>query len=302
MKEIQRLALAVHKDILELKNTIEGSFIDLAKNLKSVRDDELHKQLDYDTFESYIASPELSFERTKVYKLIAIYETFILEHKYKPKDIADIGWGKLERILPNVRSTAHKTDEFLGMARGLSLSDLKEELRELNKKPPVPLPEGQFNVIYADPPWQYDNAGISGAAENHYPTMPIEDICNLKIPSASNSVLFLWVTNPLLKEGLQVVENWGFEYKTNIVWIKEKAGQGFYVKGQHELLLICTKGSFVPDNTLYVRSVVGLPREEHSKKPQKFYEIIEELYPKAKYLELFARNKRQGWTSWGNQI
>ena len=164
----------------------------------------------------------------------------------------------------------------------------------------IELPKGEFNVIYADPAWEYSNSGISGAAKNHYPTMSTDAICNLKIPSAENAVLFLWVTNPLLEDALRVVSAWGFEYKTNMVWIKNRAGQGFYVKGQHELLFICVKGNFRPDDSIYIKSVLESEREKHSKKPEKFYNIIETLYPKGKYLELFARNKRSGWQSWGN--
>lgn len=166
----------------------------------------------------------------------------------------------------------------------------------------LPLPSGLFNVIYADPPWHYENSGISGAAEKHYSTMATGDICALKVPSADNSVLFLWVTNPLLPDGLQVARAWGFEYKTNMVWIKEKAGQGFYVKGQHELLFICVKGSYRPTDSIYMRSVVASDRGEHSSKPSLFYSIIEELYPEGKYLELFACETRDNWTSWGADL
>ncbi len=176
-------------------------------------------------------------------------------------------------------------------------------LQEIRKSIPAsPLPEGVFDVIYADPPWQYDNSGISGAAENHYPTMTTEDICALKVPSAENSVLFLWVTNPMLQDGLLVAKAWRFAYKTNMVWIKEKAGQGFYVKGQHELLFICVKGNYRPNDSIYMRSVVSSAREEHSAKPSVFYDIIEELYPDGKYLELFARVQHPKWTAWGNEV
>ena len=178
---------------------------------------------------------------------------------------------------------------------------ITKHLPEPKKLPTPPLPKDKYNVIYADPPWQYSNSGISGAAKNHYPTMSIEELSKLEIPSAENAVLFLWVTNPILFEAMPLIASWGFEYKTNMVWVKNIAGQGFYVKGQHDLLLICVTGSMRPLDSLYVRSVVSLPRKEHSQKPTKFYEIIEELYPEGKYLELFARNKRKGWTSWGNE-
>lgn len=182
--------------------------------------------------------------------------------------------------------------------------DVQERVKQLKKLPTPKLPEGKYQVIYADPAWEYSNSGISGAAENHYPTMATDDICNLPIKDMSddNAVLFMWVTNPLLEDAIRVVTAWGFEYKTNIVWIKDKAGQGFYVKGQHELLFIATKGSFTPDSSLYIRSVIETKREEHSRKPAIFYETIEKMYPDTKKVELFARKKREGWESWGNEL
>ena len=205
---------------------------------------------------------------------------------------------KVEQIISDSRGT----DKLPTPDMVYKLVKFDEAKARNDAKRTAVMPEGIFNVILCDPPWKYDNSGISGAAENHYPVMETIDICNMKIPSDDNSVLFLWVTNPFLKEGLAVCEAWGFNYKTNIVWIKEKAGQGFYVKGQHELLFICTKGSFLPDNSLYIRSVIEAKREDHSKKPDIFYQTIETLYPHGKYLEIFAREKRAGWESYGNQI
>ena len=174
------------------------------------------------------------------------------------------------------------------------------------------MPIGKFNVLYADPPWAYDfsHENMSGSVAQHYPTLTCEEIANYKDESgkgiaelaSENAVLFLWITNPKLNEVWQVIEKWGFEYKTNFVWVKNIAGQGFYVKGQHELLLICVKGSFRTDDSLYIRSVVQHPRLEHSQKPKIFYELIEKMYPKGKYLELFARNKRKNWSSWGVEV
>jgi len=183
-------------------------------------------------------------------------------------------------------------------------------LREIQKnkfKPDTPeLPEGIFDVIYADPPWQYDNAGLGGAAEKHYSTMPIEDICKLPIPIAENSVLFMWVTNPFLEDSFQVINVWGFDYKTNLCWIKEGRATygklGFYVRGQHELLLIATKGSMLPQGEL-PKSTIKAKKSKHSTKPAIVYSIIEKMYPKRKYLELFARKKHsKKWTAWGLEV
>lgn len=177
----------------------------------------------------------------------------------------------------------------------------KEGERTQVKKAPI-MPDGVFNVIYADPPWQYSNSGFSMSAAKQYPVMATNDICKMSLPEiGKNAVLFLWTTNPLLADAFQVAQAWGFEYKTNIAWIKKRHTAGFYVFGQHELLLICVKGSMLPDENGKIKSVVDGDNDIHSRKPEKFYSIIEKMYPSGKYIELFARNKRSGWISWGNQ-
>ena len=170
-----------------------------------------------------------------------------------------------------------------------------------------PLPADVFNVIYADPPWKYSNTGMVGMIEKqgHYKQMSTQDLCDLSIPAAENSVLFLWVTNPFLREGLWVCGAWGFDYKSNIVWVKrslKKPGIGFYVRGQHELLFICIKGSFLPKSKAVVSSILEADIGKHSEKPKIVYGVIEKLYPDCKYLELFAREKRENWTSWGDEL
>lgn len=178
---------------------------------------------------------------------------------------------------------------------------------------PTPAPPGTFNVIYADPPWPYDNQVEGfGATNDHYPKMPLADIQHLpestSLSIAPDAVLFMWATNPFLNDALSVVDAWGFEYKTNLVWVKSKLkapGVGFYVRGQHELLFICTRGSFTPlakDISPPIGSVITAPVQDHSRKPQEVYDLIERLYPKCNYVELFARSKRDGWKSWGNEV
>lgn len=171
---------------------------------------------------------------------------------------------------------------------------------------------GRYSVIYGDPPWQYSNTGFAtnqsrldgGAAAGHYPTMPTEEICALPIAehTTDDAVCFLWVTNPLLEDGLRVLGAWGFEYKTNLVWVKDRGTYlGFYVNGYHELLLIGTKGSLLPDSANRPRSVIESERAEHSRKPDSVYTMIGSMYPGLPCLELFARRSREGWTSWGNE-
>lgn len=166
-----------------------------------------------------------------------------------------------------------------------------------------------FNVVLADPPWEYSVQNVNGAANNHYDTMPLEDICalpeQLGIKFADNAVLFLWVTNPFLVKALEVVRAWGFEYKTNIVWVKtdlKRPGAGHYIRGRHELLYICTRGTMTPlvDVSPPIGSVIHAPLQEHSRKPDEVYSIIERLYPGCNYVEFFARRPRDGWKQYGD--
>ena len=168
-----------------------------------------------------------------------------------------------------------------------------------------------YNVLYCDPPWQYSNSGVAGAASNHYPTMPTDELCNFLgqsgIQVAENAVLFMWVTVTHVPDALEILRAWGFQYKTQMVWVKSNrvgtgAGTGFYVRGQHELLLIATRGSMLPlDRSVAVGSVHSEPTREHSRKPDAYYEMIESLYPDCSRIEIFARTQREGWTSYGNE-
>jgi N6-adenosine-specific RNA methylase IME4 len=169
--------------------------------------------------------------------------------------------------------------------------------------------ERRYPIIYADPPWDYslynETTGSARAAAEHYPTMKLSEICALPVAdlATQHAVLFLWTTAPLLPEALEVLKAWGFTYKTNAVWVKHAQGLGFFVRGQHELLLIATCGDMpcpLPANR--PPSVIQAPRREHSQKPDEAYELIEAMYPELPKIELFARNVRPWWSAWGNQI
>jgi N6-adenosine-specific RNA methylase IME4 len=138
--------------------------------------------------------------------------------------------------------------------------------------------------------------------------MPTEDICKLPVGdlTTDDAILFLWTTNThLYPDAFKVMEAWGFEYKNNMVWVKNSSGQGmgYYAINNHESLLICKKGS-APYPVLDGRpsSVFQAPRGKHSEKPEVVYEIIEKMYPEFPKLELFARKKRTGWDAWGNSV
>jgi len=168
------------------------------------------------------------------------------------------------------------------------------------------IPTGVFDVLYADPPWRYDFGEVSREVENQYPTMSLQELKDLSLELESHisdtAVLFLWATAPKLIEALEVMKSWGFTYRTNAVWDKGKIGMGYWFRGQHELLLVGTKGKYLPPTTeARFSSVIKTTRTDHSAKPECVYEMIEAICPKSKYLELFSRKERKGWISWGNQ-
>lgn len=161
-----------------------------------------------------------------------------------------------------------------------------------------------FPVLYADPPWQYEHVETtdSRAIENQYTTMTAAELGELAVPVAEHAVLFLWATNPKLPEALSVMQAWGFGYRTNMVWVKDRIGMGYYVRGQHELLLIGKRGELpVPAPSDRPASVIQAPRTEHSAKPELVYDLIERMYPGLAKVELFARQARPGWAAWGHQ-
>lgn len=163
----------------------------------------------------------------------------------------------------------------------------------------------KYNVIYADPPWRYDYAETeTRAIENQYPTMDIDDICALPVGdiAADDSILLMWGTAPKLREAFQVIDAWGFTYKTCAIWDKQKIGMGYYFRVQHEILMIATRGNLpVPVPDARERSVISIPYSKHSAKPHEFYGIIEKMYPEFPKIELFCRSPQPGWDVWGNQ-
>lgn len=165
----------------------------------------------------------------------------------------------------------------------------------------------RYSVIYADPPWRYENPPMGGtnrSIENHYPTMTLEDICAMPVAdlATDDAMLYLWATAPKLVECMKVIEAWGFEYRTNIVWDKEVIGMGYHARNQHEILLIAKRGDIPPPQAgKQPSSVHREKRAEHSAKPHFYYEMIEQAYPQLSKIELFCRSPREGWSVWGNQ-
>lgn len=176
------------------------------------------------------------------------------------------------------------------------------------------LSDGGFGTVLADPPWRFQNRTGKVAPEHRrlsrYDTMTTDAVCALPVTEvvAGNAHLYLWVPNALIADGLRVMESWGFEYKSNLVWAKRRKdggpdgrGVGFYFRNVTELILFGVRGRMrtLPPGRRQV-NMIETRKREHSRKPDEQYEIIEACSP-GPYLEMFARYPREGWTSWGTE-
>lgn len=182
---------------------------------------------------------------------------------------------------------------------------------------------GRFKIIYADPPWRYDDRNCNGAAEGHYPTMSLDQICKLPIErlAAPDAVLFMWATYPLLREAFSVIDAWGFKYKSiAFQWVKTYKpkengtaqptfGLGRWTRGNTEPCLIATRGKPKRENNAVSQLIftegddlLVSPLTRHSAKPPETRDRIVRLLGDLPRLELFARNHTPGWHAWGNQL
>ena len=292
-----------HQRIVSLRNQVEISFLQLGEELYWFEELKQYKDLKFPTFEAYLADPEVDIGRSTAFRAKAVYRHFVMSLKSPPGGLLEAGTKKLEMLIPY--TDAVNVGEWVSKAAALSRSDLKLEIEEAFKsQDSPPLPEGKYRVIYADPPWQYDNSGFDQSAAAHYRTMPTDEICELPVPAlvGDECVLFLWVTNTFLQDGLDVLKAWGFDYKTNLVWVKDRGpGIGWFVRTTHELLLIGTKGQGVHPKEK-PNSVIVAEVSRHSKKPDLVYEMIERMY-EGPYIELFARQQHSDqWDVWGNEV
>lgn len=208
---------------------------------------------------------------------------------------------------------ARGTKEILQAAKEIRAARTEERRNERLEKivaistgnAPVGEIAERYPVIYLDPPWRYDYAeSDTRAIENQYPTMSLEEIKAMDMTKVAfdDCVMFMWATSPKLAEAFEVLDAWGFSYRTCAVWDKQKIGMGYYFRQQHELLLIAVKGQPpTPAPADRPSSVFSYPRGNHSAKPHEVYEIIEAMYPTLPKIEMFCRTPREGWGAWGNQ-
>lgn len=168
-----------------------------------------------------------------------------------------------------------------------------------------------YQIIYADPPWRYDQKSLQGAAEKHYATMSMEELCGLPVEqiSAKDSLLFLWATFPQLPAALRLISAWGFKYKTvAFLWLKKNRkadswffGLGFWTRGNAELCLLATRGH-PKRKAANIHQFIISPIEAHSKKPDIVRDKTVALAGDVPRIELFARQETPGWDVWGNEV
>lgn len=224
----------------------------------------------------------------------------------------DLEWSHHKLVAPLLARVQKKWLQ-LAVKNDWTVAEMRKELKAaglIGAPKTIETPAGKYRVIMADPPWQYSDKLIEGygAAEHHYQTLTPEQLIDyehdevrLTEAFADDSVLFLWATCPMLREALQVMNGWGYDYKAQFVWDKVDHNFGHYNSVRHELLLVGVRGDCQPDKMVLHDSVVTVKRGEHSEKPDEFIGIITKLYTVGPYLELFARVDRDGWTTWGNE-
>jgi len=168
-----------------------------------------------------------------------------------------------------------------------------------------------YEIIYTDPPWQYKSSdnlaetSLLNKDENfHYPTMPLEEIMKIDVPSSDSCLMFMWVVNPMLDDGIELLKHWGFEFSTvGFMWHKQRANPGYYTMSSIEMVIIGKKGKIPePRGARNVKQFLSQTRGKHSEKPQEIRERIVEMFPTQDKLEMFARVQADGWDIWGNEF
>jgi len=316
MSELIQLTLEQEEEIIERGF---ATFIEVGSALMRIQKGRKYYPA-YPTFEDYMGR-RWGWNRDQGYKQIRgaqigqflsdVYYSIHPTHETQVRPLSRLrlpddqfNWPRIQEAWEEACHLARANNN--DVPRAPTASEVKYIVDEMLYVPPPPLPDNKYQVIYADPPWRYDfSMSSTRDIENQYPTMQTEDIAKLAISNLAfeDSVLFLWVPSPKLPQGLYVMGEWDFDYKTCMVWIKDKIGMGYYARQQHELLLIGGRGSLPqPEPEFRPSSIIKAPRTEHSKKPDLTYALIEQMYPDREKIELFAREKRDGWTSWGNEI
>jgi N6-adenosine-specific RNA methylase IME4 len=286
-KEVREQKRQEAQDLSEALLDAEARIGEILKSIPTTTNNQYTKNAEVQQCTKAKIIKDLGFEPTqaKRFETLAENKEIIEQVKAEARENEDI--PTRTEVLNRVKKIKHKEN----------ISKQKEEISQGKAK----LPEGVFEVISIDPPWnygtQYDGEGRRVA--NPYPEMSQEELKELKIPSADNSVLFLWTTHKFLWNAKELLDYWGFTYRNIIVWDKEKMGMGDLFRMQCEFCIVGIKGKPIFDNNHTWRDIIKESRREHSRKPDIFYNMVNELCVGRK-LDYFSREEKQGWEVFGN--
>ena len=307
---MQQLTVIEQSELEQHEATIEHglkTFVDVGAALMAIRDKRLYKQ-QYSTFDDY-CKRRWKMSRPRAFQLMDAAQVNrnlstivdkLPSSESQARPLARLAEPEQQReVWQRAVDTA---PEGIVTAAHVKKTVRAFEREQKGQDSPLPFPVGTFSVIYADPPWSYDNSGFMQSAASQYPTMSTQEIADLPVAElcTPDSVLFLWATSPLLDQAFAVIKAWGFTYKASMVWDKGRSpGMGWFVQTEHEFLLIATR----ENNTHPAskpKSVIRDQATRHSAKPESMYSLIEQMY-KGPYCELFARSTREHWYGWGHE-
>ena len=247
--------------------------------------------------------------------------------KGRPSEHAGKMFNVNERYIRDIKKLkeAGKNDIIEEIKLGhKTISNIKKEERiekiqkqreEIKRLVPEKKLKQEYDVIVVDPPWKYDGdifkeqkdglpvfnyEGMRGTTP--YPTMSIEEIKNIKLPSSKDCVLWLWTTNLFIHYAFHIIEHWGFEPKSILTWDKQHIGTGRWLRSQTEHCILAIKGNPLFVNTKYSTLLSEMKTKIHSEKPEGFYKILDDIHKECAKLDYFARKKREGWDAYGDEI
>lgn len=231
------------------------------------------------------------------------------KQSHKWQQLAGLSRPDFEERVAERQKEARRALDGSRAERNAEKKQKRAEREEALAEKTMALPGKKYGVIYADPEWRFEvfsrESGMDRAADNHYPTSALDEICARDVGAlaADDCVLFLWVTTPMLGVFPKVLYAWGFAYKSCIVWAKDRSGTGYWTRDRAEHLVIATRGAPpCPAMGEQCDSLVAAPVGAHSAKPARFAEIIEAMFPNLPKIELNRRGPpRAGWDAWGNE-
>lgn len=295
-----------HRLIIDLRHRAEATFLDLGEQLYWFEEDKQYKDLGYETFNDYIANPEVNIERRVAFMLKGIYKTYILDLKVQPVALLPAGYAKLDKVRPYV--TQDNVNDWIAKATSLSRSDLRIELQEQRfaHLPTPPMPTGKYRCIVLDPPWPMSKIErverpLQGSILD-YPTMELEEIATLPVSDLAEDDchIYLWVTHKYLPSGLELLNQWGFAYQCLMTWVKPTGMTPYSWMYNTEHVIFGHRGS-LPLVRLGMKLSFDAPVIRHSEKPDIFYMRVLDASPGPR-LDMFARKTREGFDGWGNEI